>query len=401
MKRLVFAFALLFAIFFRCGAAEGDTVVSLRIDNPVMMVNGIETEIDPGRKTSPVVVEGRTLVPIRAIIEALGGRVVWIEETQTVVLLLEGNQIKLNIGSDSAEINGNVKNLDVAPMVLNGRTMLPLRFVAEGFGMGVAWNGNCNTVTVVKNSFEKEEYERLMKMIPQYSGVSHTKINGNVPFFEEYEIIDGTFEFYGATDKLGRCDVCFASVAKELMPTESRGNISSVKPTGWVSVTYSEIDGDYLYNRCHLIAHQLTGENANPGNLITGTRYMNIEGMLPFENMVCQYVENTGNHVMYRATPVFSGNNLVADGVLLEAYSVEDMGEGICFCVFCYNVQPGVEIDYSTGASSFVGVVFDVYRTPTGSRYHLDSACGGKNSYGVFLADAVNAGLTPCKKCAQ
>ncbi len=153
-------------------------------------------------------------------------------------------------------------------------------------------------------------------------------------------------------DSLGRCGVTYACIDQDLMPTEKRGSIGMVKPTGWHTVRYDDLaDGKYLYNRCHLIGYQLTGENANTSNLITGTRYLNIEGMLPFENMVADYIDETGNHVMYRVTPIFEGNNLVANGVLMEGYSVEDNGDGICFCVYAYNVQPGIEIDYATGES--------------------------------------------------
>ena len=160
------------------------------------------------------------------------------------------------------------------------------------------------------------------------------------------------FESYSELDALGRCGAAYASVGPETMPTEDRGEIGSVKPSGWQSVKYDIVDGKYLYNRCHLIGYQLTAENANEKNLITGTRYLNIEGMLPFENMVADYVKETGNHVMYRVTPVFEGDNLVASGVVMEAKSVEDDGDGILYCVYAYNVQPGINIDYATGASS-------------------------------------------------
>lgn len=402
LRTLLVTFVLMYICLLPVGAAEGDFVVSLEIGNPIMRVNGIETEIDPNRGTKPIVVDGRTLVPIRAIIEGLGGRVLWIEETETVVLILNDEQIQLNIDEKTALVNGKEKSLDVEPRVINERTMIPVRFVAEGLGLGVAWDDDSQTVFVVKNSFEHEEYERLMKAVPEYFGVARVEINGNKPFFEDYEIIGASFEYYGQLDGIGRCDVGFASVGKDIMPTTPRGSISSVTPTGWQSVVYrGVIDGDYLYNRCHLIAHQLTGENANKRNLITGTRYLNIEGMLPFENKVFDYIEKTGNHVMFRSTPVFSEGNLVADGVLLEGYSVEDKGEGICFCVYCYNVQPGVRVDYSTGDSTFVGTSFDVYRTPSGKRYHSNPDCGGRNSYGTSIEDAQNAGLTPCQKCVK
>lgn len=188
--------------------------------------------------------------------------------------------------------------------------------------------------------------------VPAYSGDAYVAVNNNTPFFREDEITDVSFEEFDELDVLNRCGVVWASVGQDLMPTEERGSIGSVKPTGWQTVRYDGVvDGNYLYNRCHLIGFQLTGENANEKNLITGTRYLNIDGMLPFENMVADYVKETDNHVMYRVTPVFEGDNLLASGVLLEGYSVEDEGEGICFCVFAYNVQPGVEIDYATGDS--------------------------------------------------
>ncbi len=185
--------------------------------------------------------------------------------------------------------------------------------------------------------------------VGEFSGEPYVEINGNVPFFTEDEITAESFESYGETDALERCTVCVASIGKDLMPTKERGYIGYVKPSGWQNEKYDFVDGKYVYNRCHLIGFQLTGENATRENLITGTRYMNTEGMLPFENEVAQYIKKTGNHVMYRVTPIFEGDNLLASGVLMEAYSVEDDGEGICFNVYCYNAQPGVIIDYSTG----------------------------------------------------
>ena len=188
--------------------------------------------------------------------------------------------------------------------------------------------------------------------IPEYEGEPFAVINQNVPFFEKDDYTTESFENYSELDELGRCGAAYANISKELMPTEERGQIGEVRPSGWHTVKYPELIEDrYLYNRCHLIGYQLSGENANEKNLITGTRYMNVEGMLPFENIVADYVRRSDNHVLYRVTPVFSGNNLVATGVLMEAYSVEDRGEDVCFCVFVYNVQPGIEIDYRTGES--------------------------------------------------
>ena len=188
--------------------------------------------------------------------------------------------------------------------------------------------------------------------IPEYEGELFAVINQNIPFFEKDDCTTESFENYSELDELGRCGVAYANISKELMPTEERGQIGAVRPSGWHTVKYPELIEDrYLYNRCHLIGYQLSGENANEKNLITGTRYMNVEGMLPFENEVADYVRRSDNHVLYRVTPVFAGNNLVATGVLMEAYSVEDRGEGVCFCVFVHNVQPGIEIDYRTGDS--------------------------------------------------
>jgi DNA-entry nuclease len=176
-----------------------------------------------------------------------------------------------------------------------------------------------------------------------------------MPDFASNELVSTSFEYYSPMDLLGRCVYTVACIGKDLMPTEERGSIGSVKPSGWQTVKYDIVDGKYLYNRCHLIGFQLTGENANKSNLITGTRYLNIDGMLDFENMVADYVKETGNHVLYRVTPIFVGNELVARGVEIEAYSVEDGGEGICFHVYAYNVQPGVEIDYRNGNSVLSG----------------------------------------------
>ena len=187
--------------------------------------------------------------------------------------------------------------------------------------------------------------------IPPFSSDAYVAVNGNVPFFRPEEITDESYEEYAELDSLGRCGVTMACIGIDIMPTEDRGDIGSVKPTGWQSVKYDCVDGKYLYNRCHLIGFQLAGENANKRNLITGTRYLNIEGMLPFENLVADYVQETKNHVLYRVTPLFDGDNLVAHGVLMEGYSVEDEGEGVQFCVYAYNVQPGILIDYTTGES--------------------------------------------------
>ncbi|MBE6755465.1 MAG: DNA/RNA non-specific endonuclease [Clostridia bacterium] len=188
--------------------------------------------------------------------------------------------------------------------------------------------------------------------LPAYSSSPYVTVNDNVPQFTTSQMkTTESFETYTELDSLGRCGTAFACIGKDIMPTGERGEIGQVKPSGWKTVKYDIVDGKYLYNRCHLIGWQLTGENANNKNLITGTRYMNVDGMLPFENMVDDYIEETGNHVLYRVTPIFKDNELVARGVQIEAYSVEDDGDGVCFNVYCYNVQPGVKIDYETGES--------------------------------------------------
>ena len=212
--------------------------------------------------------------------------------------------------------------------------------------------------------------------VPAYSGEPYTAVNNNEPYFTSDNLTTEAFENYSELDALGRCGVAYANVCLETMPTEKRGSISEVKPTGWHSVKYDNVDGKSLYNRCHLIGYQLTAENANQQNLITGTRYLNVDGMLPFENMVADYVKETDNHVLYRVTPIFSGDNLVADGVLMEGYSVEDEGDGICFCVYAYNVQPGITIDYATGDSWL-----------SSEKGNSDSSSGGNSAVSQSAAD--------------
>ena len=402
-------------------ADDRDVVVSLQINDAIMKVNGVEKEIDVGRGTKPIVNNGRTLVPIRAIIEEFDGIVSWDGITKTVKLTMADDVITLVINNKTAYLNNTSYTLDVAPAVINGRTMLPIRFIAEGFNLGVSWEGDTQTVTIIRNSFDEQEYGYLMSVVPAYSGSPYVEINNGTPLFKEYEIIAGSFEYYSSLDELGRCDVCMASIGEDIMPTKERESISSITPTGWINASYDTISGKYLYNRCHLIGYQLTGENANKRNLITGTRYLNIDGMLPFETLIDNYIEDTGNNVMYRVTPVFKENNLVADGVLLEAYSVEDNGQGISFCVYCYNVQPTIIIDYKTGESRLGKDIendntittpeldtsnnynkdFGVYRTPSGKKYHFDAECGGKNSYRITMQEALGSDLTPCSKCVN
>ncbi len=209
----------------------------------------------------------------------------------------------------------------------------------------------------LSNHFNQESMEisSTLENIPEYSGNAYVAIDNNIPTFDDGDMTSISFERYSELDALGRCGVAYANIGTDLMPGEKRGNISGVKPTGWQSVQYDSVDGKSLYNRCHLIGYQLTAENANKQNLITGTRYLNVDGMLPFENMVADYIKETNNHVLYRVTPIFQGSNLVANGVLMEGYSVEDHGEGICFKVYVYNVQPGIIIDYAKGDSHLSG----------------------------------------------
>ena len=258
--------------------------------------------------------------------------------------------------------------------------------------------------------------------LPAYSGTAYTTVNNNQPNFRAAELTTVGYEKYSSLDSLNRCGVAIASCGKEIMPgaNEERKSISSIKPTGWVQKTYSGISGGYLWNRCHLIGWQLSAENANKQNLITGTRYMNVDGMLPFENMVADYIKETGNHVAYRVTPIFEGRNLVCSGVQIEAYSIEDSGDGICFNVYCYNVQPGITINYATGDST--GPSSETTSKPsveqnnsqddqetytemvwipkTGSKYHRKSSCSNmKNPSQVTKGEAERRGYEPCKKC--
>ena len=266
-----------------------------------------------------------------------------------------------------------------------------------------------------------------IKKVPAYSGEGYYVVNGNKPYFTEDEITTAAYESYGALDSLGRCTTAMACLGQELMPTGDRGSISSVKPTGWIQKQYSCIKTQDLYNRSHLIAWSLAGEDANKQNLITGTPYLNQENMTLFEDMVRDYIKETGNHVMYRVTPVFEGNNLVASGVLMEAYSVEDKGDAIEFCVYLYNVQPGVVIDYATGESHEEGkdptenpgndnVIEGVEGVPEGTtfiintsskKYHkLDSKYVGnltKNMQYTTLSEAelIAQGYVLCGNCAS
>lgn len=228
--------------------------------------------------------------------------------------------------------------------------------------------------------------------IPAYDGKAYVAVNNNEPFFTDSDMTTTAFENYSDLDSLGRCGVAYANICKEIMPTEKRGKIGMIKPSGWHTVKYDVIKDRYLYNRCHLIGYQLAGENANPKNLITGTRYLNVEGMLPFENLVADYVNNTGNHVLYRVTPMFSGSNLVANGVLIEAKSVEDNGGGILFNVYCYNVQPGVGINYENGDSWLEGTAPQEQSAQTGAAQNGGSQSSDGSQAGASAGDTGSSG---------
>jgi DNA-entry nuclease len=280
----------------------------------------------------------------------------------------------------------------------------------------------------------------LLNNLPDYDGTAYVILNNNIPEFSEHDkSITEPFEFYSELDNLGRCGQAYANICEEIEPKEERGSIGAIKPSGWHTVKYNDlIDGNYLYNRCHLIGYQLAGENANEKNLITGTRYLNVVGMLEFENLVDDYVDLTDNHVLYRVTPIFEGDNLVASGVQMEGWSVEDSGEGICFNVYCYNVQPGIEIDYATGDSWIAEVhtlkdevIFEdeessialnveneesnsdvnseilelVINTNT-KKFHLpscssvsDMADHNKKMYLGTIQEVIDEGYVPCKRC--
>lgn len=252
--------------------------------------------------------------------------------------------------------------------------------------------------------------------IPSFSDSPYVVINDNQPEFSKSDMTTESFEFYSELDELGRCGYAVACIGQDLMPTEERGEIGQIKPSGWHSEKYDCVDGKYIYNRCHLIGFQLTGENANEKNLITGTRYLNVDGMLPFENMVADYVKETDYHVMYRVTPVFEGTNLVANGVQMEGYSVEDAGDGICFNVFCYNAQPYIEIDYATGNSWEIGntpvseessAAEVTYILNTNNRKFHKPDCSSvaemkashKKEYTGSREKLIDEGYSPCGKC--
>lgn len=269
-------------------------------------------------------------------------------------------------------------------------------------------SGEKDTGSLEQSSFD-------LSQVPAYSGEPYVVVNNNIPFFKDSDLTTEAFEKYSDLDSLGRCGAAYANVCQEIMPTEKRGAIGMVKPTGWQTVKYDWVDGKYLYNRCHLIGYQLSGENANEKNLITGTRYLNVDGMLPFENLVADYVHETDHHVLYRVTPVFENSDLVASGVLMEAQSVED--DDVLFCVYCYNVQPKVTIDYATGeshasedtniqeTSQSTGEQTYIVNENT-KKFHLPSCSsvkdmnsGNKREFTGDRQELLDEGYSACKTC--
>ena len=273
-------------------------------------------------------------------------------------------------------------------------------------------SGNAQSEQSSKGSTNSSTKSVSSDNIPDFSGNMTVAVDNNNPDFTSKDLTTKSYESYSRLDSEGRCQVAEACVGKDIMPKGKRGAIGMVKPTGWHTAKYDNVDGKYLYNRCHLIAYQLTGENANEKNLITGTRYLNVEGMLPFENMVADYVKETGNHVLYRVTPIFTGDDLVADGVEMEALSMEDDGEGISFHIFAYNNQPGISINYATGDSTLSessGTMTDQqeYVMNTSSmKFHLPSCSSvssikdeNKATYQGPREDLIAEGYEPCGRC--
>lgn len=240
------------------------------------------------------------------------------------------------------------------------KRLLPIILVLC-ISLGACSNSDNNSVLKSTQSKSEDANEKSnansansIENVAEFTDKPYVAVYDNIPNFSKEDYTTKSFETYSDLDELGRCGTAYANIGTDIMPTEKRGNIGQVKPSGWKTFKYDSVDGKFLYNRCHLIGYQLTGENANEKNLITGTRYMNVDGMLPFENMVADYVKETKNHVLYRVTPIYDGDNLVASGVQMEAFSVEDEGEGICYNVYVYNNQPGIEIDYSNGDSRLI-----------------------------------------------
>ena len=281
-------------------------------------------------------------------------------------------------------------------------------------GDGSGYGSSTQNGSQLSGAGNRSQTSVSLDSIPEYSGDPYVVVNNNVPFFSKEDLKAEVFESYGDLDSLGRCTVAYSMVGTETMPTEERGSIGQVKPTGWHAVKYDNVDGKYLYNRCHLIGYQPTAENANVKNLITGTRYLNVQGMLPFENLTADYIKEMGNHVLYRVTPVFEGDNLVASGVLMEGESAEDDGEAIQFCVYVYNVQPGIIIDYATGDSRLDDgtggssqSARKTYVLNTNSKTFHKPDCGSvgkikdsnKQTFVGTREEAIKNGYSPCKSC--
>lgn len=375
-------------------------------DDIAVYINATKVSFD----VPPVIVEGRTLVPLRAIFEALGASVEWDNDTRSVLSERAGSSVALAIGSNVMKVNGVDKVLDVPAQIIQDRTLVPVRAISEAFDCKVEWNNETRSVEIYTATSVMVD----LSSIPSYTGSPFTVINNNVPFFDVTEFSENSFEYYSPLDYLSRCSTALAVIGSDIMPTEPRGDIGSVKPTGWHSVKYDIIESGYLYNRCHLIGFQLAGENANKKNLITGTGYMNVEGMLPFENMIADYVKETDNHVIYRVTPVFYAEELVARGILMEAYSIEDEGEGILFNVFCYNVEPGIAINYPDGQSSTDGSFVsgddseeNYYILNTNTKRFHEADCGNgqktkeENKEISYLDrdSLIEMGYSPCGNC--
>lgn len=293
-----------------------------------------------------------------------------------------------------------------------GRTLLPLILILALSVTGCTLDESNSSGTVGVSS---QGAVVSLDEVPEYGGDPYVVVNDNEPSFSKSDFTTASFEEYSNLDDLGRCGPAFANIGKDLMPTEKRGSIGSVKPSGWKTVKYDNVDGKYLYNRCHLIGYQLTAENANEKNLITGTRYMNVDGMLPFENLVADYIKETGNHVLYRVTPIFDGKNLVANGVQMEAESVEDEGEGVKFNVYVYNNQPGISIDYATGESRrtsdetknsdsskeqtfVVNTNTHKFHNPSCSSAR-DTKESNKETLKCLRQELIDQGYEPCQRC--
>ena len=311
------------------------------------------------------------------------------------------------------------KKLTILPFIM------AIFMVITGYNpenMDVSNTANTTTTTVTNTTTEETTTNEIitdeiftLEEIPEYTDNIYVVINNNNPSFTKDDYTKTSFETYSELDSLGRCGVAFANVGVDIMPTEDRSSISSVKPTGWQTIKYDVVEGKYLYNRCHLIGFQLTGENANKANLITGTRSFNVDGMLPFENMVADYVKETENHVLYRVTPMYEGEDLVAKGVQIEAWSVEDEGESICFNVFIHNIQSGVIIDYATGESALAdaGTESETKTEETtyvlntnGKKFHKPDCANAKNmkeeskeTYKGTRENLISQGYAPCGNC--